>query len=240
MSNSGVNLNIDLGPTTITTITEVVNRKWKVVETGGDVGTVRVNIPSASFVSGLPALGATDAYVMVVATNSTFTTGLETVFMSTSGGNQTCLYDFDGTKYISFGVAHRATNPLHITLDGVDDYVRIGDTNELGNTFSVMTWIRPNGANTLGTERTILAKKANATSGYQLVLQTDNRIRIEWGVGAVIQSAITNTIIPNLKWHNIAVTYGSNSLSMYIDGVLDKTVTISIAPAASVSTVNIG
>lgn len=240
MSNSGVNLNIDLGPTTITTITEVVNRKWKVVETGGDVGTVRVNIPSASFVSGLPALGATDAYVMVVATNSTFTTGLETVFMSTSGGNQTCLYDFDGTKYISFGVAHRATNPLHITLDGVDDYVRIGDTNELGNTFSVMTWIRPNGANTLGTERTILAKKANATSGYQLVLQTDNRIRIEWGVGAVIQSAITNTIIPNLKWHNIAVTYGSNSLSMYIDGVLDKTVTISIAPAASVSTFNIG
>ncbi|MGZ9735565.1 LamG-like jellyroll fold domain-containing protein [Flavobacterium sp. GNP002] len=240
MSNSGVNLNIDLGPTTITTITEVVNRKWKVVETGGDVGTVRVNIPSASFVSGLPALGATDAYVMVVATNSTFTTGLETVFMSTSGGNQTCLYDFDGTKYISFGVAHRATNPLHITLDGVDDYVRIGDTNELGNTFSVMTWIRPNGANTLGTERTILAKKANATSGYQLVLQTDNRIRIEWGVGAVIQSAITNTIIPNLKWHNIAITYGSNSLSMYIDGVLDKTVTISIAPAASVSTFSIG
>ena len=92
----------------------------------------------------------------------------------------------------------------------------------------------------IGAEEENLAKKANATSGYQLVLQTDNRIRIEWGVGAVIQSAITNTIIPNLKWHNIAVTYGSNSLSMYIDGVLDKTVTISIAPAASVSTFNIG
>ncbi|RKS13478.1 LamG-like jellyroll fold domain-containing protein [Flavobacterium sp. 120] len=242
MSNSGVNLNIDLGPTTITTITEVVNRKWKVVEkTGIDVGTVRVNIPTASFLSGLPALGATDAYVMVVATNATFTTGLETVFMSTSGGNQTCLYDFDGTKYISFGVAHRATNPLHITLDGVDDYVRIDNSNELPTVFSVMTWIRPNGTNTLGNERTILSKKSAAGNGYQIVLQNDNRVRFEWYDGsAVIRTAITNTILPNAKWHNIAYTYTTNTLSIYIDGVLEKTVTMAGNPGASTGIFSIG
>lgn len=180
MVDSGVDLPITLGPTTITTITEVVNRKWKVNEVNGDVPTTRVAIPTASFVSGLPALGPTDAYVMVVATNAAFTTGLETVFMSTTGGNQTCLYDFDGTKYITFGVAHRATNPLHITLDGVDDYVRVDATNDLPTAFTVMTWIRPNGNNALNGERTILSKKSAANNGYQIVLQTNNLVRFEF------------------------------------------------------------
>ncbi len=240
MVDSGVNLNIDLGPTTITTITEVVNRKWKLVETGGDVGTTRVAIPTASFVSGLPVLGPTDAYVMVVATNAAFTTGVETVFMSTTGGNQTCLYDFDGTKYISFGVAHQAVNPLHITLDGMDDFVKIDNANEISAAFTIMTWIRPNGNNTLANGRTILAKKAAATSGYQLVLQTDNKVRMEWSVSGTTYSLITNTSIPNLMWHNIAVTYGSNILSIYIDGVLDATATITTAPVATTANFSIG
>lgn len=240
MVDSGVDLDIDLGPTTITTITEVVNRKYKLVETGGDVGTVRVSVPTSAFTSGLPALGATDAYVMVVATNAAFTTGVETVFMSTTGGNQTCLYDFDGTKYISFGVAHQAVNPLHITLDGFDDFVKIDNVNEISSTFSIMTWIRPNGANTLGTERTILAKKAASTSGYQLVLQSDNKVRMEWSVSGTTYSTVTNTAIPNAMWHNIAVTYGSNSLKMYIDGVLDKTATITTAPVGTTANFSIG
>jgi hypothetical protein len=244
MVNSGAPINVDLGPTTITTITEVVNRRWKIVETGGDVATTRVSIPTAAFVSGLPPLGPTDAYVMVIADDAAFTSSLETVFMTTSGSNQTLLYDFDGTRYFTFGIAHRATNPLHISLDGFDDYVRISDANELGSTFTVMTWLRPNGANTLGDERTILAKKANSTSGYKIVLQNDNKIRIEWTNIVfgfpVTSSSITNTAIPNGIWHNFAVTYGANSLKLYIDGVLDKNSTIFIAPVASTSIFSIG
>lgn len=240
MANSGVPINVDLGPTTITTITEVVNRRWKVVETGGDVGTARVNVPTASFISGLPALGPNDAYVMVVATNSVFTTGVETVFMSTSGSDQTCLYDFDATKYITFGVAHRAVNPLHITLDGTDDFVRIGDANEIGAAFTIMTWIKPNGMNTIGNERTILAKKPNFASGYRLVLQNNNRIRMEWSVGGTVMSAITNTPFPDAKWHNIAVTYSAGTLNMYIDGVLDRTAALATAPVATTSNFSIG
>ncbi|MGZ9675238.1 LamG-like jellyroll fold domain-containing protein [Flavobacterium sp. GNP001] len=239
MANSGVNLNISLGPTTITTITEVVNRKWKINEVNGDVPTTRIAVPTASFAS-LPALGPTDAYVMVVATNAAFTTGLETVFMSTTGGNQTCLYDFDGTKYITFGVAHRATNPLHITLDGVDDYVRVDDTNNLPASFTVMTWIRPNGTNNSGTDRTILSKKSAAGNGYQIVLQTNNLVRFDFFNGSAMQTASTNTALPDAKWHNIAFTYASNTLRMYIDGVLDKTVTLSGTPLASSGIFSIG
>lgn len=240
MANSGVPINVDLGPTTITTITEVVNRRWKVVETGGDVGTTNVNVPTASFISGLPALGPTDAYVMVVATNSVFTTGVETIFMGTSGANQTCLFDFDGTKFITFGVAHRAVDPLHITLDGSDDFVRIGDANEIGAAFTIMTWIKPNGMNASGNERTILAKKPNFASGYRLVLQNNNRVRMEWAVGGTVMSAITNTPFPDAKWHNIAVTYNAGTLNMYIDGVLDRTAALATAPVATTSNFSIG
>lgn len=240
MTNSGTPINVDLGPTTITTITEVVNRRWKIVETGGDVATTRVSIPTASFVSGLPPLGPTDAYVMVIADDDAFTSSLETVFMTTSGLNQTLLYDFDGTRYFTFGVAHRATNPLHISLDGFDDYVRISDANELGSTFTVMTWLRPNGANNLGDERTILAKKASTNSGYKVVLQNNNKIRVEWTIAGTTYNSITNTAIPNGIWHNFAATYGSTTLSLYIDGVLDKSTSIMNAPASSTSTFSIG
>jgi trimeric autotransporter adhesin len=180
---------------------------------------------------------------MVVATNAAFTTGVETVFLSTLSGNQTCLFDFDGTKFITFGVAHRAVNPLHITLDGIDDFVRIGDANELGAIFTVMTWVRPNGSNTLGTERTILSKKPNATSGYQIVLQNDNKIRVEWYASSGgVKSLISNTAIPNGVWHNIAVTYSNSSkdLIIYIDGVFDKSKNIPQAPAATTSMFSIG
>lgn len=239
MNNSGTQLAVDLGPVTITTFTDIVNRKWKVVETGGDVPTVRVSIPTAAFTSGLPALGPNDAYVMVVATNAAFTTGVETVFMSTSGANQTCLYDFDGTKYISFGVAHRTEQPLHITLDGIDDHIKIDKVNNIGNAFSIMTWIRLDGNNSLNNERTIVAKR-NATQGYRLTVQTDNRLKMEWTNEGNVYTAISNTAIPNGKWHNIAVTFSSTNLRFYIDGVQDVLITMAAPPTSSDGYFSIG
>jgi hypothetical protein len=241
MNNTGTYFSVDLGPTTITTFTEVVNRRWKVIEVNGDVPTTRVSIPTTALISGLPPLGPTDAYVMVVATNAAFTMGVETVFMNTVGANQTLLYDFDNVKYITFGVAHRATSPLHITLDGFDDFVRVDNVNELTNDFSIMVWLRPNGNNTLNNERTIISKRTASTNGYQLVLQTDNKIRMEWhDAGGTKISIISTTALPNQKWHNIAFTYGSNTRKVYIDGVLDITNTTSQKSASTNGLFSIG
>ena len=239
--NSEISLNIPfLSTPNITTTTEVAKRKWKFVETEGVVGIVKASIPTASFTNGFLTLGPKDSYVMIVANDAAFTTEIEIVFMSTLGDNQSCLYDFNATKYVTFGVAHQTVNASQLSLDGVDDVLKINDVNEISDAFTIMTWIRPNGTNILGTERTILSKKATAVSGYELVLQTNNKIRMEWSVAGTTYSAISNTTIPNLKWHNIAVTYGSNTLSIYIDGLLDKTTTITTAPVTSVSTFSIG
>lgn len=240
LTNSGANVTFNIGSTNVTTNTEVFQRKWKFIEIFSDTGIVRVSLPTAKLTNGFPSANPTDAYVMVVSNNTSFTNGVETIFMSTLGNNQSCFYNFEGIKYVTFGIAHQTVNRLQLSLDGYDDFIKINNVNEIGAAFSIMTWIRPNGANSYENERTILAKKATASSGYQLVLQTNNKIRMEWSVDGVTYSAISNTSLPNLKWHNIAITYGANALSIYIDGVLDKTATITTNPIASSSNFCIG
>ena len=137
--NSEIDLNIALSATTITTTTEVVKRKWQLVETGGNVGIVRASIPTASFINGFPAFGPSDAFVMIVANDASFTSGREIIFMSTLGANQSCLYDFNGTKFISFGLARQEVNSSQITLDGNDDCIKVDNVNELNSAFTIMT-----------------------------------------------------------------------------------------------------
>ncbi|MFN3967857.1 LamG-like jellyroll fold domain-containing protein [Flavobacterium sp.] len=234
MSDSGTDLSVTFGSSTVTTLTDLPNKKWKVVETGGDVGTVKVSLASADLLS-LPALSGNDAYVMVVATNATFTTGVETVFLSTEGANQVASYDFDGTKYITFGVAHETILPRHISLDGSDDNVKIDAVNDLPGTFSMMVWVRPIGQNDAATDRTIVSKY-NGTTGYKVYLGTDNKVNVSWIGGTTLTSSVA---LPNAVWHNIAVVYSSGDIKLYIDGVLDSTVT-SAAPTASSNMFSIG
>ncbi|WP_284651351.1 LamG-like jellyroll fold domain-containing protein [Flavobacterium terrisoli] len=235
MSDSGTDLTITFGGTSnVTTLTDVPNKKWKIVETGGDVAKAKVAIPTTAFAS-LPALSGNDAYVMIVASDAAFTTDLETVFLTTNGSNQEADYDFDGAKYFTFGVAHESVYSRHATFDGTDDTMKVSNANNLNSTFSMMTWVRPTGANTLVNDRTIVSKY-NGTTGFRVYLSTNNKVNVSWAGGTTLTSATT---LPNAEWHNIAVIYSSGSIKLYIDGVLDSTVN-SAAPASSTNTFSIG
>lgn len=239
MNNSGSPLNINLGPMTVTTVTDVVNRKWKIVETGGDVGVVKVSVPVSAFTSGLPALGPTDAYVMVVANDPNFTTAVETVFMQTEGANQTCRYDFDGVRYFSFGVAHRVVASNHLTFDGNDDFVRIDKVNPLNSQFNIMAWVNLNGANDAGTNRMIVSK-ANSTNGYEFYITTDNRVRMQWTNGATTHGVTSSVALPNNVWHHVCANYNGSTLTLYIDGVAAGSSNIGSAPVDVDSYFSIG
>ena len=235
MNDSGTDLTITFGGTSnVTTLTDLPNKKWKIVENGGDVATTKVSIPTAAFAS-LPALSGNDAYVMVVASDAAFTTSLETVFLTTNGTKQETDYDFDGTKFFTFGVAHESIYSRHATYDGVDDIMKVSNANNLNSTFSMMTWVRPTGANTLANDRTIVSKY-NGTTGFRVYLSTTNRVTVTWAGGTTLTSA---TALPNAEWHNIAVIYSSGSIKLYIDGVLDSSIA-SAAPASSTNTFSIG
>jgi hypothetical protein len=244
--SNGLNLNksnqqitIDLGPSTVTTVTEIINRKWKIQETGGDVSTVKLSIPTSLFSSGFPTIDTNDAYVMIVASDANFTTNIEMIFMSSLGLNQICNYDFDDTKYFTFGVAKRVEQNSHITLDGINDYIKVGNFNNVNTAFTIMSWIRLDGNNVLNDERTIISKQ-NETEGYRLLIQTDNKIRIEWLKDGEYFNSVSNTVIPNGIWQNIAVTLSGGSVKIYINGTLDKTEILGSAPTANNSIFAIG
>ncbi|MEK8180954.1 LamG-like jellyroll fold domain-containing protein [Flavobacterium buctense] len=235
MNDSGTDLTLTFGGTSnVTTLTDIPNKKWKIVEVGGDVATAKVAVPTSAFAN-LPALSGNDAYVMIVASDAAFTTGLETIFLTTNGTNQETVYDFDGTKFFTFGVAHESVFSRHATFDGTDDIMKVGNANNLNNTFSLMTWIRPTGANALANDRTIVSKYDGST-GFRVYLSTNNKVNVTWNGGTTLTSATT---LPNSEWHNIAVIYSSGSIKLYIDGVLDSTVA-SAAPVANTNTFSIG
>ncbi|NNT72062.1 T9SS type A sorting domain-containing protein [Flavobacterium sp. IMCC34852] len=231
MNDSGTDLTITFGGTSnVTTLTDIPNKKWKIVETGGDVTTAKVSIPTSALAN-LPAISANDAYVMIVASDASFTTNVETIFLATNGTKQETDYDFDGTKYFTFGVAHESIYSRHATFDGIDDTMKIGAANNLTSNFTMMTWVRPTGANTMSTDRTIVSKY-NGTTGFRVYLSTNDRVNVSWAGGTTLTSA---TALPTSEWHNIAVIYSSGSIKLYIDGVLDS----SIASAAPVTNTNI-
>lgn len=238
MNNSGVPITLAFGPMTVNTVTDVSNRKWKVVETGGNVPTVKVQVPTAALTNFTPLVG-NDAYVMVVADDAAFTTGIETVFLNANGTNQEALFDFDNTKFITFGVAHETVAPRHLTFDGNDDFVRMDSAPDLGSSFTVMAWIRNTGSNTPATDQAIVAK-TNGTTGFTLFDRTNNRIRMEWTDTGLGNNVITgNTQIPPNEWHHIAITYTGGTARLYIDCVQDVTANLN-APATTSHTFSIG
>ncbi|QBZ98933.1 choice-of-anchor D domain-containing protein [Flavobacterium sangjuense] len=234
MNDSGSDISVTFGGNNVTTLIDVPNKKWKIVETGGNVGITKAAV-ATSDLSGLPALSGNDAYVMLVADDASFTTNVEAVFLNTNGANQEALYDFDGTKFFTFGVAHETVASRHVSLDGVDDRIKFDAVNNLSNAFTMMFWVRPTGQNTLSNDRTI-ASKYDGTTGYRVYLSTDNKINVSWTGGTTVTSA---TVLPTSVWHNIGIIYSGGSVKLYIDGVLDSTVASS-SPSANVNTFSIG
>lgn len=239
MNNSGSPIILSFGPMTVNTVTDVSNRKWMVVETGGNVPTVKVQVPTAALTNFTPLVG-NDAYVMVVADDAAFTTGIETVFLNTNGANQEALFDFDGTKFITFGVAHETVAPRHLTFDGNDDFVRMDNAPNLGSSFTVMAWIRNTGNNSPATDQAIFAK-SNGSTGYTLFYRTNNRLRMEWTDAGSGNNVIAgNTQIPPNEWHHIAIVYSGGTARLYIDGVEDEVQGSLNAPANTTHNFSIG
>jgi len=227
-NSSATSINVNLGPATITTVTDVMNRKWKIVETvGDDVGKIEVSIFESDF-SGLPALVGNDAYVMLVADDSGFTNNLKTVFLDPNTFNGLATregsYDFDGTKYFTFGVAHESVQDRHLDFDGIDNYTLVGDKVDLGGSFTASSWIKTDGSNALGTDKTIVAKN-NGTIGYKFFVTDANIVSFSVGTNAA-DRIDSNTTIPNNVWHHVAVSYDGTIARIYIDGVLDNTKTM--------------
>ncbi len=203
----------------VTTSTTRINKKWKIVETkndvAGDVENVFIGIPLTAF-SAFPKL-ANEEYALIVSDNANFSDAdiIDIIPLKSDGnGNLQTWYDFDGTKYFTFGKALKLESKslANITFAGNDFLVGEYALNLNSGSFTVGCWIRNDGSSL--TNKTIFGKGAN----LQVRVNSANKIEALWdGVSQFTSS----TVVADGKWHNIVAVYYVGSVDLYIDGVVE-------------------
>ncbi|PIB32252.1 MAM protein [Gaetbulibacter sp. 5U11] len=194
-----------------------MQRIWKVVENGGDIGEVKVSIPQNAIRNITPP----GSYYMFISDTPVFDPTADYRLMTLNGTNLETSYDFDGTKYITFGYASQVEVTRSVYFNGANSYMDMDNNLDLNPSgFTLSTWIKREASDS-GT-KSIISKRNNPfNSGYDLQILNNNRIRMYWKNGSN-QVLTSNTRIPDNEWHHIAFIYNGTRLYLYIDGVLDK------------------
>jgi len=203
-----------------------MKRVWKVIENGGDVPKVKVSIPKSAVRNITPP----GSYLMFISSTGNFDPTSDYRVMTESGGNLYADYDFDGTKYITFGYAPETKVVRSIYFDGLVDYVDMEDALNLNSTqFTISAWIKRDPASV---NASIVSKRDAAyTQGYDFRINGTGHLEMSWKNGTT-QTITSNTIIPGNSWHQVAVIYNGSTANLYIDGVLDISASLS-APVAT-------
>lgn len=201
--------------TGLSTTTTRINKKWKIVETGGDVGNVFVGIPTAAF-SSFSKL-SNEEYTLIVSDNANFSDAsiIDIVPLKSDGnGNLQTWYDFDGTKYFTFGKSIKVEGKYLVNISATDPDFLVGEyaLNLNSGSFTVGCWIRNDGSSS--TNKTIFSKGVN----LGMRLNASNKIEAFWD--GTIQFT-SNTTIADNKWHYVAAVYYEGSADLYIDGILE-------------------
>lgn len=204
-----------------------IARTWKVVEKVaalGDIPTVEVAILKNAVRTATPPNGV---YLMFISDTPNFDPTADYRIM-TEGTNELgeailkTKYDFDNTKYITFGWAPERTFERSVYFNGTTSYVDMEDALDVNPTaFTISSWIRRD-SNSLN--KSIVSKRDAAfTEGYDFKINSVGKFEVSWKTSSgAIQTTTSNTIIPENQWHQVAVIYQGGNAYLYIDGILDK------------------
>ncbi len=218
-----VNMSAGITPALTTNVTfTAMQRIWKVVETGGDIPTVKVRIPQ----NAIRNISPPGNYYMFISNTGVFDPTADYRVMTSDGsGNLEAEYDFEGTKYITFGYAPQVEVVRSVYFDGSVDYIDVEDNLDLDPTgFTISAWIKRDAADS-GTKSIISKRPTSFTplfNGYDLRILDDNRIQMYWRNGS-LQTVVTSASIPDDEWHHVAAIYDGSTMNLYIDGVIDAT-----------------
>ncbi|MCF7560959.1 T9SS type A sorting domain-containing protein [Sabulilitoribacter multivorans] len=235
---SGTNTNTVTVASGVTTSLTRIDRKWMIVESNedvnGDVGTVYVSIPSAAFSSFSKT--ATEEYALIISDTPNFADGdiIDVIpLRSEDGGiNLQTWYDFEGTKYFTFGKTPKLTENHAINIASGDYMVGEFSLNLNTDNFTISAWIKcPTGSSV----RTVMAKGEK----LQIRLNTSGNIEV-YIDDSVTPKFTSNMDVDDGKWHHTTFVYDSGTILMYIDGVLDKSVQNIVHPSPNFNNYAIG
>lgn len=128
-----------------------------------------------------------------------------------------------------------------LSFDGADAYVDMGDVLDLnGTNFTISVWAKyrtcTNGWHSM------VNKLIAGTDGYQVTIRpagADIRPYLTFGNIPPTADGFGNTILQANRWYHFAITYGHTTLTLYVDGVVDKTFPLG-GVAANTDTLRIG
>ncbi|ULC60695.1 choice-of-anchor D domain-containing protein [Flaviramulus sp. BrNp1-15] len=204
-----------------------MQRVWKVVENGGNIPSCKVRIPQNAIRNITPP----GSYLMFISDTGIFDpTADYRVMVPDGSGNLETNYDFDATKYITFGYAPQVIAERSVYFDGSVDYIDVEDNLDLNTSnFTVSAWIKRDS----GTSDASIVSKRNAanTEGYDLRL--DGSSRLSFTVNGGTGSLTSSVSIPADEWHQVAVIYSGGTATLYIDGVADTSAALPSPVATS-------
>jgi hypothetical protein len=224
--NNGANLNLAAVPITVDMSASIsglstpvtftsMQRVWKVVENGGDIPSCQVRIPQNAIRNITPP----GSYLMFISDTGVFDPTANYRVMTPDGnGNLETNYNFNGTKYITFGYAPQIIVERSIYFDGAVDYIDVENNLDLNTSaFTISAWIKRDS----GTTNASVLSKRNFTNteGYDFRINATGRIEFVLNGGA---ATVTSSVaIPENEWHQVAVIYSGGTATLYIDGVVD-------------------
>lgn len=216
-----VNMSAGISPALTTNVSfTAMQRVWKVVEVGGDIPSMKVRIPQDAIRNIIPP---GDYYMFISSTGVFDPTADYRIMRSDGNGNLETDYDFDGTKYITFGYAPRVVVERSVYFDGNVDYIDMEDALDLNPTgFTISAWIKRDAADT-GTKSILSKRDVAYTQGYDFSILNNNRLHFSWKNGGPAQVISPSTAIPDDEWHHVAAIYNGTSVSIYIDGIIART-----------------
>ncbi|WP_345272651.1 LamG-like jellyroll fold domain-containing protein [Flaviramulus aquimarinus] len=235
---SGTSTNTVTVATGVTTSLTRIDRKWKIVETNdhvnGDVETVYITIPSAAF-SGFSKL-STEEYALIVADNANFANAdiIDVIPLRSldAGVTLQTWYDFDGTKFFTFGKVSNLAESHSVSFASGDYMVGEYSLNLNTDNFSISAWIKC-AAN--ASDRTVMAK------GEKLQIRLNSSGNVEVYIDDDTTPKFTSNIdLDDGLWHHTAYIYDSGTLLMYVDGVLDKSVQDVVHPSPNSNNYSVG
>jgi hypothetical protein len=241
---TGTSTNIVTIASGLTSTITRIDRKWKIVETGVDIENTEIAIPTTAF-SGF-SKNTNEEYALIIADNSNFAdTDIIDVIplrikkdasgspLLDKNGNQLYFvwYDFETTKYFTFGKVPQNTGNRAVNIAAGDYLVGEYDLNLNVDSFTISAWIK-NSPNTVS--RTIMAK------GSKLKVSLNGNDKIDIFVDSTLPTLTSQMAINDSKWHQVSFVFENGMILLYIDGILDSSILNITHPSPNYNRFSIG
>ena len=118
-----------------------------------------------------------------------------------------------------------------LKLDGTTQYATVANAASLNisSAITLAVWIRPE---KLAAQK-IIAKYSTGVDGYSLIMLSTGKVTFQFNQFTSTTTKLnSNTLYPTdgVTWMHVAATYDGAIIKIYINGVLDKSVTLPATP----------